>query len=291
MQENEYRDNFVDAVRLSRLPGVGAHHFAELVRLHGSPRAAMHAWSQVTPPDSLKAPLAGAIGGLERYFAEGGQGVYLGAEDYPALLDRISEPPPYLFRRGPLWPLDSFSVAIVGAREASEAALSFARDLANALAGIGVTVVSGGALGVDAAAHEGSLSAGNRAVLVSATGIDRVYPASNQDLFDRVAEHGCILTELLPGTPPRKDFFPTRNRIVVGLARLLIVVEGKLQSGSASSYHHMRRLGRLVFAWTGASGAGAELPALILSQGGLPLSAPDPLPILHYLLRPLDSPA
>lgn len=287
MTSCQYQDQFQDAVRLSRLPGVGARHFAELIRLHGNPREALLAWNRAAGPESGKAPLAEAIDRLDHYFTTGGLGVYLGAEDYPELLARVSEPPPYLFRRGPLWPLDSFSVAIVGRREASPGALAFTRELAAALAAVGVTIVSGGALGVDAAAHTGALASGSRTVLVAATGIDRVYPPSNRALFELVAQRGCLLTELLPGTPPRRDFFPTRNRIVAGLARLLIVVEGKLRSGSASSYFHMRRCGRPVFAWSGAEGEGAELPDLILRQGGLPLSAPDPLPVLHYLLRPL----
>lgn len=270
----EYHDQLIAAFRLSRQNGVGAKRFAQLVREHGDPRAADQALDQPEPPGN-KAPLGDAVQRARRFLELGGLGVYFGAIDYPELLAQVPEPPPYLFRRGSLWPLIQPAVAIVGPRDAESAAMAFAFELAGALAARGVTVVSGGARGVDRAAHEGALAGGGVTVLVTATGIDRHYPPEHAGLFDEVAARGVILSELLPGSPPRRDFFPTRNRIVAGLSGALIVVGGKRRSGSASSYRHMRRLGRPIFVWAGARGDAAQLPADAQDAGAIALGEPD----------------
>jgi DNA processing protein len=138
---------------------------------------------------------------------------------------------------------------------------------------------------VDAAAHWGALNAGGRTVLVAATGLDKCYPDKNRDLFDRAARQGCVVTELLPGTPPRRDFFPTRNRIVVGLAQALVVIGGHLKSGTASAWQHMRNLGRPIVTWTGADPDRFELPAAIVAAGGLPLTEPNAELVLSRILQ------
>jgi DNA processing protein len=273
---------FLAAIRLSRRPGVGARRFAALVDECGDPAGAL---AVAQPPDLFagagKAPLDDEIAGVEAYLERGGQGVYYGAPDYPPALRRIPEPPPYLFRRGPLWPLPPAAVAIVGRREASPAGRVFAWKLASTLAQRGVVVVSGGALGIDAAAHQGALAANGRTALVTATGIDVCYPPAGKALFDAVAARGCLLTELLPGAPPRRDFFPTRNRIIAGLAQALVVVEGRLRSGTYSTWRQMAKLRRPIFAWVDAPDEGGELPAAIVAAGGLLLHGPDPTAILE----------
>jgi DNA processing protein len=284
MQTAEYERQFLAAVRLSRRPGVGARRCAARIDECGDPEKAL---ARAMPPElfapSDKAPLEDEIARVTDYFARGGRGVYYGAPDYPPALRRAPEPPPYLFRRGPLWPLPAPIVAIVGRRAASPAGCEFARRLAADLAGRGVAVVSGGAVGIDAAAHQGALEEAGGTVLVTATGIDIWYPPEAEALFAAVAARGCLLTELLPGAPPRRDFFPTRNRIIAGLAHALVVVEGRPRSGSFSTWRHMRRLGRPIFTWTGAPLDGAELPALILADGGGALTGPDAEPILRHV--------
>jgi len=281
-----FERQFLDAIILSRWPGVGARRFAELIKIHGSPSSALkHA--DLPDPSVIKTkkqPMQEAEVIVKDYLEKGGLGTYLGAADYPRLLAAIPEPPPYLFRRGMLWPIDSFTVAIVGAREATARGVTFARKLARGLSELGVTIVSGGALGIDFAAHHGALVASGRTVLVTATGIDGCYPPCHESLFREVAERGGILTELLPGTPPRRDFFPTRNRIIAGLSQALVVVEGKKQSGSASSVVHMQKLKRPVFVWTGPHPAQFELREQIIQHGGLPLKDADPEFILSKIL-------
>jgi len=283
----EHHRQLLAAVRLARFNGVGAKRFVDLVREHGSPQdalTALGAQSELFPAGD-KAPMLEEQQRVEAYLRRGGCGTFWGAYDYPRLLAAIGEPPPFLFYRGPLWPPEAFAVAIVGPRQAGERATKFAGELARKLSAFGVTIVSGGAEGVDAAAHWGALNAGGRTVLVAATGLDKCYPDKNRDLFDRAARQGCVVTELLPGTPPRRDFFPTRNRIVVGLAQALVVIGGHLKSGTASSWQHMRKLGRPIFTWTGADPDRFELPAAIVAAGGLPLTEPNAELVLSRILQ------
>lgn len=284
--KSDYRREFAAAVRLSRLPGVGAARFADLIKQHGLPSTAL---AEVNGNEDLfandKAPMENEQNQIAAYLENGGFGVYLGAEDYPRLLRQTPEPPPYLFRRGPLWPLDTFAVAIVGPRKSSQKGKRFAAKLARGLAELGVTIISGGALGVDAAAHNAAMATSGRTVLVTATGIDRFYPPQNEQLFRQVAHCGCILTELMPGTPPRRDFFPTRNRIITGLAQALVVVEGSRKSGTASSYAQMRKLNRPIFTWTGGNHGRFDLAEDILDHGGKILHEPDAELIVQTVLR------
>ncbi len=265
------------AVELSRLPSVGAAAYKELIDRHGSP---VEALAQVPRQIDIaglekKAALTEAQRQALRQLPESVGFTTYGEADYPWLLGRLSEPPPYLFRRGALWPLPPIAVAIVGPRGCSDQGAAFARELAVGLAARGVVVVSGGARGIDTAAHRGALGSGGATVLVTATGIDRVYPRENEDLYQRVRQRGCILTELLPGTPPRRDFFPTRNRIIVGLSDAVVVVEGKLRTGTWSSASHALKQHRPLFVWAGSPRPELrELPDLLVGRGATALSEP-----------------
>lgn len=270
---------------LSRLPGIGARAFKELVGRHGSPARALDAIAgerRAAPArPRAKAPLDEAQRAAVRRLAELGLGTWLGAPDYPRRLASTPEPPPYLFREGPLWPLPGPAVAVVGPRRCSAGAAAFARELAAGLARCGVLVVSGGAAGVDAAAHEGALAAGGAVALVVATGIDRSYPPESRSLRHRIAAQGCVLTELLPGAPPRRSFFPTRNRVLVGLCDATVIVEGRGRSGTATSARHALRLGRPLFFWAGSGDpALRELPDLLARRGASPLEDPAPEAVL-----------
>src|SRR5947207_4410850 len=151
---------------------------------------------------------------------------------YPAALTTIPDPPFVLWIRGSTGALSTPAVAIVGARSASPYALNVAEQLAGDLAAAGLTIVSGLARGVDAAAHRGALKAGGRTVGVLGSGIDVIYPPEHAPLAREIEVSGGIATELMPGTQPRRRFFPLRNRIISGLTRAVIVVEAGEKSGS-----------------------------------------------------------
>lgn len=169
---------------------------------------------------------------------------------YPVALTVITDPPPLLWLRGSASAFDAPAVAIVGSRAGSPYALSVAERLAGDLASLGITVVSGLARGVDSAAHRGALAAG-RTVAILGSGADIVYPAEHRRLADQVADGGAILSELPPGTPPRKLFFPLRNRIISGLSRAVVVVEAGVKSGSLITARCALEQGRDVLAVPG----------------------------------------
>ncbi|HKU84774.1 MAG TPA: DNA-processing protein DprA [Casimicrobiaceae bacterium] len=172
--------------------------------------------------------------------------------DYPRALLDIGHAPPVLFYIGVKTLLNTPAIAIVGSRMATPQGRNTARDFANALADAGLTIVSGLAHGVDSAAHEGALPTAASTLAVIGTGPDRVYPARNRDLARRIAERGGIVSEFLPGTPPRKENFPRRNRLISGLARGVLVVEATLSSGSLITARWAGEQGRDVFAIPGS---------------------------------------
>ena len=172
--------------------------------------------------------------------------------DYPGALLELGEAPPALFHIGRRELLARPALAIVGSRHATPQGRETARDFAHALASAGFTVVSGLALGIDAAAHEGALGTAASTLAVVGTGLDRVYPARNRDLAMRIASDGALLSEYLPGTPPRKEHFPQRNRLISGLARGVLVVEATLSSGSLITARLAGEQGRDVFAIPGS---------------------------------------
>ena len=172
--------------------------------------------------------------------------------DYPRALLDIGHAPPVLFFIGARPLLNVPALAIVGSRMATPQGRTNARGFARALADAGLTIVSGLAHGVDAAAHEGALPTAASTLAVIGTGPDRVYPARNRDLARRIAEGGGIVSEFLPGTPPRKENFPRRNRLISGLARGVLVVEATLSSGSLITARWAGEQGRDVFAIPGS---------------------------------------
>jgi len=172
--------------------------------------------------------------------------------DYPRALLELGYAPPALFYIGRRELLGRPALAIVGSRHATPQGLDTARAFAAALAAAGLTIVSGLALGIDAAAHEGALGTPASTIAVVATGLDRVYPARNRDLAMRIAQRGALVSEYLPGTPPRKEHFPQRNRLISGLAVGVLVVEATLSSGSLITARLAGEQGRDVFAIPGS---------------------------------------
>ncbi|WP_194904894.1 DNA-processing protein DprA [Catenulispora rubra] len=166
--------------------------------------------------------------------------------DYPARLRMVHQRPPFLFANGTLAP-DDLAVAVVGTREPSPRGLSQASAIAEGLAQRGVTVVSGLAKGIDAAAHRACLDAGGRTVAVIGTGIRRSYPAQNAELQREIVHKGLVLSQFWPDAPPTKQSFPMRNAVMSGYALATVVIEAAYQSGARMQARLALEHGRHVF--------------------------------------------
>ncbi|MYN04616.1 DNA-protecting protein DprA [Pseudoduganella sp. DS3] len=176
----------------------------------------------------------------------------LGDAAYPPSLRHIADPPLLLHAKGDPGLLQREAVAVVGARKATTQGTANARAFAETLSRAGLLVVSGLALGIDAAAHEGGLAGHGGTVAVIGTGIDRIYPRRNAGLARRIAEEGCLLSEFALGTHARAEHFPIRNRIIAGMARATLVVEAAAKSGSLITAYAALEAGREVFVLPGS---------------------------------------
>lgn len=186
-------------------------------------------------------------------------------EPYPDCLRGIPRSPFALFCQGRLELLARPCVAVVGSRRCSSYGRETARQMAAALSGAGITVVSGLARGIDGAAHEGALQGPGSTIAVLGCGIDRVYPAENRPLFARIAEKGLLVSDYPPGTEPKAEHFPARNRIISGLSRGVLVVEAQARSGALITVDLALEQGRDVMAIPGSiySGTSAGTHGLI----------------------------
>jgi DNA processing protein len=188
---------------------------------------------------------------LKRIADFGCQIVIQADETYPELLRQIYDPPVVLYVKGSLLARDKNSVAMVGSRMTTHYGIEAARKLAYQLAYVGVTVVSGGARGIDTASHQGALSAKGRTIAVLGTGINLVFPPENAELYERIAANGAILTQFAFNRPADKQSFPIRNRIVAGMTLGTVVVEANLTSGALITANFATEYGRQVFAVPG----------------------------------------
>ncbi len=248
-------------LKLEAVPGLGPESAQRLLETFSSPREILGAGpAQLAPV--VGEPLARAIAkGADAAAIQAGLDWLAGPDNhlitwfdpaYPPRLRDIPAPPAWLYVRGdPDW-LSRPMLAIVGSRHATPQGLRDARAFAQALSEAGLTIVSGLALGVDAAAHEGGLAGLASSVAVVGTGLDRVYPARNKALAHRLAAEGAIVSEFPIGTPPRSGHFPRRNRIISGLSLGVLVVEAALESGSLITARQASEQGREVFALPGS---------------------------------------
>ena len=185
--------------------------------------------------------------------------ITLDDDRYPTMLKNISDAPPLLYTLGQAEILKLPQLAIVGSRNPTHAGRDIAHDFAAYLTAMGMTVTSGMAMGIDAAAHHGALDTMQKGlnghgftVAVTGTGLDRVYPAKNREIAHKIAENGVLVSEYAPGTPPLPGNFPRRNRIISGLSMGVLVVEAALQSGSLITARLATEQGREVFAVPGS---------------------------------------
>lgn len=251
-------------VRLAAVDGLDSRGVAALLGVFGSPETLLDA-APKTLEQYVPARLAQAIGGeadsasgqaILTWAAEpGNQLLTWDDPDYPRALLDIGDSPVLLYYKGRRELLNAPAIAIVGSRNASPSGIKTAEEFAEALAAAGLTVVSGLALGIDAAAHRGGLRAGGQGastIAVIGTGIDRIYPPRNRELAHRIAAEGGILSEFCLATPPLAANFPRRNRLISGLARGVLVVEATLGSGSLITARLAGEQGREVFAIPGS---------------------------------------
>lgn len=210
---------------------------------------------------------------------------------YPPLLRQIAHPPHLLYVYGKTDLTDRFPVAVVGTRRASAYGLTHTREIAAELARTGVCVVSGLALGIDAAAHTGALDGGGRTVAVLGSALDKPYPQENKPLMRRILESGgSVVSEYAPGTPPSRYSFLQRNRIIAGMCLGTLVTEGPRRSGALNTATRTLENGREVFALPGnVDSPGAQLPNMLISEGArLVTGAADILSAL--VIEPKDAP-
>ena len=246
-------DDRISWLRLLRSRRVGVATFYRLIAQHGSAQAALTALPEVARAAGANAyapcPIGAAEAELRAGQSAGATLICRGEPKYPASLSEITDAPPFLWAMGDLAALERSSVAIVGARNASSLGLRMAKGLARDLAEAGFTVVSGLARGIDTAAHLATVETGTIAVL--AGGVDVVYPAENARLADDLLAHGARISEQPPGLVPQARHFPSRNRIISGMARAVVVVEAAAKSGSLITARTALDQGREVLAVPG----------------------------------------
>jgi DNA processing protein len=256
------RAPLADLLRLAMISGVGPRLRQALLERFGTCEAIFAASiSELKTTPGVGAKLA------ERIAASGDEvdveallalaqrhriGILTELDDaYPRMLKEIPDPPAALFLRGDIIPRDAMAIAIVGTRHASAYGLKQAEALAGSLARAGLTIVSGLARGIDAAAHRGALAAGGRTIAVLASGLLRIYPPEHGPLAEEVAAQGALVSESHPLAEPLAGAFPQRNRIISGLTLGTIVVEAALRSGALITARHANEQGREVFAVPG----------------------------------------
>ena len=257
-------DEFATWLQLLEAPGLGRDAARRLLAAFGSPAAVLQASTaarcKVVSPAVAQAlervpeGFASRLQAATAWLAAGDRRsvLTLGDAGYPALLLQTPDPPLLLYLQGEVELLHLRSLAIVGSRNASAQGMDNARAFACHLSRLGWAIVSGLAIGIDAAAHEGGLDGAGGTVAVVGTGLDRVYPARHRALAHRIAETGLLISEFAPGTPPLRENFPLRNRIIAGLTRGTLVVEAALQSGSLITARQAVEYGREVFAVPGS---------------------------------------
>lgn len=279
-------------LRLVRTDRIGSVAFTQLIGRYGSALSALDALPDLVRK-SGSASVPPPVETVEREIAAGdaigARLLVLGDPDYPEMLAALDPPPPILWTRGRVDLLNQPSVAVVGARIASAGGQRIARGLAQQLGQAGHVVVSGMARGIDAAAHEGALATGTVAVLGG--GVNDIYPSEHADLYARLTEQGCVVSESPVGARAQARDFPRRNRIISGLSRGVVVVEAEVRSGSLITARLAAEQGRDVFAVPGSPlDPRARGPNELLRQGAILCEGIEDIDRAFNTLRTLREP-
>jgi DNA processing protein len=283
-------------LRLALVPGVGHTSLIRLLTAFGTPEAVLASGRSALMAHLSPAQCEALLGGPDPAQLEATQAwldqpgnslMTLADADYPRSLLEIADPPAILYCKGDRAWLNQPGLGIVGSRNATPQGVRDAEAFAHALSDAGLTIVSGLALGIDAAAHRGGLAGAGSSVAVVGTGLDRIYPARNKALAHQLAERGLIVSEFALGTPPLPGHFPRRNRLISGLARGVLVVEAAPDSGSLITARVATEQGREVFAIPGSihSPLARGCHALIKQGAKLVESAADILDELAWQQR------
>ena len=287
-------------VKLSLTPGLGGQGLRKLLSAFGLPErvlaAGQGALTRIVSAE-IAARLhsdadAAAVDETLKWAEQDGHAILTLADaGYPQQLLEIPDPPALLYLRGRRELIAGACLAVVGSRNATPQGVANAEQFSRAFSGAGLTIVSGLALGIDAAAHRGGLEGAGSTIAVVGTGADLLYPPRNRALGERIAREGLILSEFALGTPPHGHNFPRRNRVIAGLARGCLVVEAALSSGSLITARLAVEQGRDVFAIPGSihSPLAKGCHALIKQGAKLVESAQDLLEELG--MKPVELPA
>jgi DNA processing protein len=242
--------NIRDLFVLSTIPNIGPNRLRALVSHFKDPRAIADASArELRVIEGIEKKLALSIANffrgsgpsLNKKFVDqqlsklnkvNGRVVTFWDKEYPSNLKKIYDPPPFLFVRGEFAEEDSYSIAIVGTRDPSVYGAQMAERFSNDLSGLGIPIVSGLARGIDTVAHAATLKDGGRTLAVLGSGIDIIYPPENKPLFDRIIDHGAVVSEYFMGAKPDAGNFPRRNRIISGIALGTIIVETGIEGGA-----------------------------------------------------------
>ncbi|MEN3110996.1 DNA-processing protein DprA [Uliginosibacterium paludis] len=282
-----------DWLRLCLIPGIGPERQRALLASFGLPErifsAGQFSIAQVIGQKLARLLLthdnAAQVDAALAWASEPGNLILTLADPaYPRALLETADPPSLLYAKGNAALLETPALAMVGARSATPQGEANAMAFAESFAAAGLTVVSGLALGIDAAAHRGALKASGGTIAVVGTGADRIYPARNAALAREIAQRGLVLSEFPLGTPPAAHNFPRRNRLISGLSRGVLVVEAALDSGSLTTARLAAEQGREVFAIPGSihSPTARGCHHLIKQGAKLVESAQDVLEELHW---------
>lgn len=304
--EREQRRSFTaetrELLQLSMLPGLGPRTLTSLLSAFGSAAAVLNASrEQLAPIPGVGPKLIHTIAtasdhadvdAVLDWCAQHQCDVVTDERDeYPSLLRELHDAPPVLFASGAFEPMDDLAVAIVGTRHGTAYGTRQAERIAYGLAKAGVTVVSGLARGIDAAAHEGALSAGGRTIAVLGGGLGQIYPAEHEGMAKAIAADGVVLSEYAPHAKPRGGMFPQRNRIIAALTLATLVIEAPDRSGALITARHAGELGRDVLGLPGpvTSRASRGVNQLIRDGATLVQSVDDVLEALGPLAQSIET--
>ncbi|MBX3026309.1 DNA-processing protein DprA [bacterium] len=272
-------------IALKLVSGIGNVLGVGLVRALGSPEAVFAAGDRELQRIGVRREVRAALRGFSRWAdvddqlarldRAGGRLITWEDASYPDLLRHIPDPPLYLHARGEPIDRDALAVALVGSRDASPYGRQMTAQLGEGLAARGITIVSGMARGIDAAAHDAALRAGGRTIAVLGSGIDVIYPSEHHRLSMQIARNGAVVSEYPMGAAPDAENFPGRNRIISGMCLGTIVVEAAERSGSLITARYAAEQGREVFAVPGPVGVRTRGTHQLLRDGAALVEGPE----------------